>query len=663
MEPLVVSENLQIYINTKIRTIGDFTIKTYSVKPTNKSGKVIKYGSDDNTYILFPELLEKVPRGYSELYVNKDGSIKPSLISEENQRFSETPLITLKGFKKFDGTSSIDEDNSSEDELEKSLINKSKLQEWEKSDELLVKFEEKANGKMFIFTFFTFQDQVYIFGGSKNVHIPHKISEPITGNELHHRILKLILESVVTKNYQKYLGKSIVGEYVDGQHMVYTENPYLVFFGEDFGIKEVLPPQNYLPTTTQLDEIRKMKNTEGVVINYINTKTKEVLRQKHKSIWYIMLRCWRELLSGALIRRDNLSENEVFTKLSAVINKRNNDFLHMDPELLEYYITLSKEFVIWLNNSNYLYSDLSFTGVGMAKVWYDFENGVKQAGETPNYSLTPETQAIFDFILNNHKVDIGGLKLCIIMQGIPGSGKSFCANKIKDRHPNFTSIFSTDDYFMKDGIYTYNKDLIGENHDKNYKAFCESKSLIKIVDNTNLTSKEYGKYIEFARSEGYINLFLSLKNCNKYNVHNVSRNTVLTMKARYTIPNPIYLGLFVDSFWVKSYFTKPIILIPQKTPLHITCLFKPETLSQFTSEIGKTVIVNVIGYSVNDAGSCLIVNFEGVSYFGAKFPHITLGTNKKYTAVKVGELISDDNIIKLEEKDQFTLQGVFLPSW
>ena len=47
MESLVISENLQIYINTKIRNVGDFTIKTYSVKPTNKSGKVIKYGSDD----------------------------------------------------------------------------------------------------------------------------------------------------------------------------------------------------------------------------------------------------------------------------------------------------------------------------------------------------------------------------------------------------------------------------------------------------------------------------------------------------------------------------------------------------------------------------------------------------------------------------------------
>ena len=637
MEPLVVSENLQIYINTKITNIGDFTIKTYSVKPTNKSAKVIKYGSDDNTYMLFPELLEKVPRGYSELYFKND----------------EKPLITLKGFKKFDGTSSIDEDNS---ELEKSLINKFKLQEWEKSGELLVKFEEKANGKMFIFTFFTFQKEVYIFGGSKNVHIPHKILEPITGNELHHRILKLILENNL--NYEKYIGTSIVGEYVDGQHMIYTDTPYLVFFGDNFGIKEVLPSQNYLPTNLQLDEIRKMKNTEGAVINYINTKTKEVLRQKHKSIWYIMLRCWRELLSGTSIKRDNSSEKEVFSKLENVINKRNKEFLHMEPELLEYYLTLSKEFVIWLNDSDYLYSDLSFTGVGIAKVWYYFENRNKEPKKVDDYSLTPETQAILDFILNKF---ISCFKLCIIMQGIPGSSKSTIAAKIKNSHPNFTTIFSTDDYFIKNCIYTYNKDLIGENHDKNYKAFCESKSLIKIVDNTNLTNKEYGKYIEFARINGYINLFLSLKNYNKYNVHNVSRNTVLKMKARYIIPNPVYLGLFVDRFWIEKYTSNNNLNITQKTPLHITCLFKPTDL--FTSEIGKIVIVNVIGYSVNEAGSCLIVNFEGVPYFGAKFPHITLGTNKKYTPVKVGELISENNIIKFQEKDQFTLQGVFLPSW
>lgn len=632
-----VSKSLEIYINTKITNIGEFTIKTYSVKPTNKSGKVIKYGSDDNTYMLFPELLEKIPRGYSELYINNE------------------KLITLKGFKKFDGTSSIDEDNSSD--IEKSLLNKSILQKWESDNELLVKFEEKANGKMFIFTFFTFKDQVYIFGGSKNVHIPHKITDPIIKTDLHYNILKLILNNEnIMKNYKDFIGKSIVGEYVDGKHMVYTDSPYLVFFGEKFGIKEVLPLQNYLPTSKQLDEIRKMKNTEGVVINYINTKTGEILRQKHKSIWYIMIRCWRELLT----KYSSISEKEIFTKLSQVINKRNNDFLHMEPELLEYYITLSKEFVIWLNNSDYLYSDLLFTGVGMAKVWYDFKNGVVKQ-EISNYALIPETQAILDFILDNNKVDIGGLKLCIIMQGLPGSGKSTIANKIKEKHPNFTTIFSTDNYFIKDNIYIYNKDLIGENHNKNYKAFCESKSLIKIVDNTNLTSKEYGKYIEFARNNDYLNVFLSLKNCNKYNIHNVSRNTVLNMKSRYIIPNPIYFGLFVDKFWVNKFFKKCII--SQKTPLHITCLFKPESLSKFTLDIGKNIIVNVIGYSINKAGNCLIVKFDGIPYFGAKFPHITLSTNKTYKPFQVGEFISNENITTFEKKDEFTLKSVFLPSW
>jgi pantothenate kinase-related protein Tda10 len=50
-----------------------------------------------------------------------------------------------------------------------------------------------------------------------------------------------------------------------------------------------------------------------------------------------------------------------------------------------------------------------------------------------------------------------GLRVCVIMRGVPGSGKSWLANKIVDctvrkSHRNY--IFSTDDFFMDpDGNY------------------------------------------------------------------------------------------------------------------------------------------------------------------------------------------------------------------
>jgi adenylate kinase family enzyme len=47
------------------------------------------------------------------------------------------------------------------------------------------------------------------------------------------------------------------------------------------------------------------------------------------------------------------------------------------------------------------------------------------------------------------------------MRGLPGSGKSTKAKKIAG---NFGVIFSTDDFFMVNGKYTYNPQMIGEYH-------------------------------------------------------------------------------------------------------------------------------------------------------------------------------------------------------
>lgn len=52
------------------------------------------------------------------------------------------------------------------------------------------------------------------------------------------------------------------------------------------------------------------------------------------------------------------------------------------------------------------------------------------------------------------------------MRGLPGSGKSTKAKKIAG---NEGVIYSTDDFFMINGKYTYDPKLIGENHEKNFK--------------------------------------------------------------------------------------------------------------------------------------------------------------------------------------------------
>jgi NEDD4-binding protein 2 len=52
------------------------------------------------------------------------------------------------------------------------------------------------------------------------------------------------------------------------------------------------------------------------------------------------------------------------------------------------------------------------------------------------------------------------------MRGVPGSGKSTKAKKLAGTDG---LIYSTDDFFMKNGEYVYDVKSIGEYHDRNLK--------------------------------------------------------------------------------------------------------------------------------------------------------------------------------------------------
>jgi len=56
------------------------------------------------------------------------------------------------------------------------------------------------------------------------------------------------------------------------------------------------------------------------------------------------------------------------------------------------------------------------------------------------------------------------------MRGIPGSGKSTTAKKLAGETGK---IHSTDNYFMVDGVYQFNPKNLSENHEANFKAFCQ----------------------------------------------------------------------------------------------------------------------------------------------------------------------------------------------
>ena len=125
------------------------------------------------------------------------------------------------------------------------------------------------------------------------------------------------------------------------------------------------------------------------------------------------------------------------------------------------------------------------------------------------------------------------MKKCVILRGVPGSGKSTVAQKLLEecwdiqvQIPGTTGdeymtsargvICSADDYFKTtDGVYNFNAKLL-----KNAHEYCRSKVEtcmqniaglvggqmaydVIVVDNTNTRHWEYQPYVELAEKYGY----------------------------------------------------------------------------------------------------------------------------------------------------------------
>jgi len=100
------------------------------------------------------------------------------------------------------------------------------------------------------------------------------------------------------------------------------------------------------------------------------------------------------------------------------------------------------------------------------------------------------------------------VKVCYILRGLPGTGKSTLAKKLND----MGAIFSTDDLFMVDGEYQFDPSKLGEYHAENLRlatAFMErfaphTTPAICVIDNTNTQHWEYEGYVEAAKENGFM---------------------------------------------------------------------------------------------------------------------------------------------------------------
>lgn len=129
------------------------------------------------------------------------------------------------------------------------------------------------------------------------------------------------------------------------------------------------------------------------------------------------------------------------------------------------------------------------------------------------------------------------------MSGVPGSGKSYLANKLHNKaiKEGLSSvILSTDNFFMVDGEYKWTGSFIGEAH-----KWCQGLFYLElfkgtdqiIVDNTNLATWQIIPYIDSAINHGYdwdivepkTKWVNDAEECSKRNTHNVPLPTIERM--------------------------------------------------------------------------------------------------------------------------------------
>ncbi|XP_035222464.1 uncharacterized protein LOC118195279 isoform X2 [Stegodyphus dumicola] len=133
-----------------------------------------------------------------------------------------------------------------------------------------------------------------------------------------------------------------------------------------------------------------------------------------------------------------------------------------------------------------------------------------------------------------------GQNVLIILRGLPGSGKSSLARKMKFSG----AVFSTDDFFYKKGKYAFDPNQLTEAHAWNKirtRNALEKGVTPVIIDNTNTEVWEMVPYIFLGKKFNYEIVILepntpwkfNVKELAKRNKHHVSKEKIAKMKERY----------------------------------------------------------------------------------------------------------------------------------
>lgn len=135
-------------------------------------------------------------------------------------------------------------------------------------------------------------------------------------------------------------------------------------------------------------------------------------------------------------------------------------------------------------------------------------------------------------------------KLCCILRGLPGTGKSTLAKLLAlIAQDGKAAILSADNFFLENGKYNFDKTRLKEAHEETFKSFkkaVENEIPLIIVDNTNVKNFHYWHYLDWAQRNGYLVSVITMphndvsnKELAKRNLHGVDQNTIRRMRHSF----------------------------------------------------------------------------------------------------------------------------------
>lgn len=131
-----------------------------------------------------------------------------------------------------------------------------------------------------------------------------------------------------------------------------------------------------------------------------------------------------------------------------------------------------------------------------------------------------------------------------LLRGLPGSGKTTLAKLLGVELSGYTYTFSADDYFYKDGVYTFDPEKLGAAHLKCQRAVEEAMQNVHtsnfakhvVVHNTTTTAKEIKTYTDLASKYKFRTISLIVENRHgNPSVHNVPPEVMEKMANRFEV--------------------------------------------------------------------------------------------------------------------------------